>query len=1695
MLIYATVNAQVIQIGTGTTNPIGSSGANNAAAASPYGYTTTGGTMGKKMQIIYTAAQINAALTTAGLTTSTPYVISTTSWDVSTHTGNAASWNNYTIKMANVGQTNFASASTPYTGASSTVFGPSTVTWPSSGTGYLVTNTLASTFTWDGSSSLLVEVCYTGTTPGVIGAYGGTRRTATTGSNQIIYTGGASVTCGSSTFGTVVAAIPNMRITVGSACSQPSPLATSMNFTSLNTSSVQVNWTNGGGASRVVVAHATTAVSAGPGTGTDYSAGANSAFGSGTNLGSNNYVVYAGTGSSVNVTGLTGGTTYFFSVYEASATFCYSGGLSGSQLIPPCLNFPSANATSMVFSTITNNALTLSYTRGNGSNVLVVARLTATAKVQPTFNTTYTANTAFGSGQITGTGNFVVANGTANTVTVTGLANLTAYSFDVYEYNTSPNCYSPTSLTAGTSTLDGTTSGGCAASVVRTTGASAYSAITPATVISNGTVTTGYYQGGALNTPGSGIPIGFNFMYGGTTYTTFGLGVNGYIWFGSGVPSPTATYPIGNASANLGGSGTIDGIICAAGVYLENANNTTAGTRSIGYTVSGSAPNRVLTIQWQAYSITPGFSSCNGSGFNDGNRLDFQIQLNENGGTNSNKIGIAYRDMQPYCVAETGATSIVQVGLRGADNTTFINRTGGLNLSGSDWVATAGTINSQTCNMDNSLHIAGNYIVGNVLLTFTQAATTGPTVNGFASGGTASNSCPATSVLLTAGAGFGSYQWFLNGTIIPGPGSSASTYTATQSGSYTVVGKSGTCYLQSNAFTVTINSCGTPPSFTTCPGNQSANTSGACNAVVSYTTATSGTPAPTLSYSFSGATTGTGSGDGSGSAFNVGTTAVTVTATNGTLPDATCTFNVVVTDNENPVPAIASLPDLTDECSVSASTPTATDNCAGTVTASTTDPTSYTSQGSFVIHWSYNDGNGNVVTQNQNVIIDDNTNPVINNCPGNITSCNPVVSWTAPIATDNCGSAALSSNYNPGATFPLGTTTVNYTADDGHGNTAACSFDVTINSLSTDPTSATSDSPFNGICTGGSINLTVNGGTLGTGAVWNWYSGSCTGTLVGTGATITVSPTTTTTYFAKAVGACNTTNCVQITITVTSATALNGKYISSLTLFGGSPLPPATCNGNVLQLQANGISSFAGLFYQWTKGTNSGDMLFSNNAGGPWTTTLITSTNSVYVQYGALPNGYSGYRTCVQGITPCQSTLNFCPWIQGTLNTPSSITGPTVVCPPVALTYTAAASAGAFQYRWTFQPDAGAIQLLTVGTTVETLNIPNYVTSAKLCVTAELSCGAGSGGAPRCITLVKQIAPLGAISGNSPVCPGSTNTYSIAPLNGATSYSWTTPGGNFGNLTSVNVTFPSPYTGSGQVCVTANGNCSAPVSKCKSITTSTPPVPGNITGPLAGVCAPAEVSYSIASVGASTYTWTYPTGPSTYTSVTGNTSINFFAPAGLVNGTVSVVANNVNCTPVATSAVRSIPVKGAPARPTFITTQNGQPYYGCPTLFTTNFTSGLSYLWSTSLGPAAIEPPNPNTSGEVVITWGSGTASVNVTASNACGASGTLSQSFAGENGGCRLKGDPITDNDNDILSVYPNPAHNLITIKMLNKMTENNTVKILDLSGRLVLVERVQLASGISYTEVNLTGFAKGTYILAVENSMGINRQRIVVE
>ena len=143
---------------------------------------------------------------------------------------------------------------------------------------------------------------------------------------------------------------------------------------------------------------------------------------------------------------------------------------------------------------------------------------------------------------------------------------------------------------------------------------------------------------------------------------------------------------------------------------------------------------------------------------------------------------------------------------------------------------------------------------------------------------------------------------------------------------------------------------------------------------------------------------------------------------------------------------------------------------------------------------------------------------------------------------------------------------------------------VTIIANSTAPTNAVA-SP-SSVCPGVSTNitLTASGGTIGAGAVVQWYTGSCGGTLVGTGNPLTISQTlsSATTYYARYSGDCNETTCVassQVTVNAIPSTP-------TITPSGSTSF----CTGGSVTL-----TSSSGSGYLWSTGATTQDINVTNS--------------------------------------------------------------------------------------------------------------------------------------------------------------------------------------------------------------------------------------------------------------------------------------------------------------------------------------------------------------------------------------------------------------------------------------------------------------------------------------------------------------------
>lgn len=120
-----------------------------------------------------------------------------------------------------------------------------------------------------------------------------------------------------------------------SAAQAPTVAATNVIFGTKYCSEVQVAWTNGNGASRIVIASEGAATTASPADNTFYLS--NSTYGSGHLFSATEFVVYNGTGNSVTVTNLKKNTTYYFSVFE------YNGGGTVFNYLRP--GYPEASVT------------------------------------------------------------------------------------------------------------------------------------------------------------------------------------------------------------------------------------------------------------------------------------------------------------------------------------------------------------------------------------------------------------------------------------------------------------------------------------------------------------------------------------------------------------------------------------------------------------------------------------------------------------------------------------------------------------------------------------------------------------------------------------------------------------------------------------------------------------------------------------------------------------------------------------------------------------------------------------------------------------------------------------------------------------------------------------------------------------------------------------------------------------------------------------------------------------------------------------------------------------------------------------------------------------------------------------------------------------------------------------------------------
>jgi len=241
---------------------------------------------------------------------------------------------------------------------------------------------------------------------------------------------------------------------------------------------------------------------------------------------------------------------------------------------------------------------------------------------------------------------------------------------------------------------------------------------------------------------------------------------------------------------------------------------------------------------------------------------------------------------------------------------------------------------------------------------------------------------------------------------------------------------------------VTVNLVDTTPPVITTPANVSVEATGATTAVTLGTATANDVVSGVISVTNNAPAT-----------FPVGVTTVTYTATDAAGNTGTATQTVTVVDNTPPtITAPAAVASTSSGSAVNVNIGTATATDIFPVTLTNNAPATF-STGATTVTWTATDANGNSATATQVVTVNlvDTIPPVITVPADVFTTANTsqtIVNFGTATATDNIDGMVAVTNNAP-ASFPVGVTTVTYTASDAAGNTATATQRIVVSFVST----------------------------------------------------------------------------------------------------------------------------------------------------------------------------------------------------------------------------------------------------------------------------------------------------------------------------------------------------------------------------------------------------------------------------------------------------------------------------------------------------------------------------------------------------------------------------------------------------------------------------------------------------------------------
>ncbi len=561
-----------------------------------------------------------------------------------------------------------------------------------------------------------------------------------------------------------------------------------------------------------------------------------------------------------------------------------------------------------------------------------------------------------------------------------------------------------------------------------------------------------------------------------------------------------------------------------------------------------------------------------------------------------------------------------------------------------------------------------------------------------------------------------------------------------------------------------------------------------------------------------------------------------------------------------------------------------------------------------------------------------------------------------------------------------------------------------------------------------------------------------------------------------------------IVLRYTIAQAGCGSNYDEVTLINnaGPPAQPGSISGvNIACPPLNGqvfsISPVAdATSYQWFAGPGSTGINFAS----------ATNSTSVTVDFGATTN--SGYTLRVVAVNGCGAGNYSSSSIRRTVSTPQ-LTGPTLACANETKVFTIPTPiVGATNYIWSVPAgatiDGNAGPFTTTNTTVN-IAFPSVFTSGNVCVKAVGPCGIET--TNRCITVSSIPARPVRVNGLNTACPGSTQSYSVPAVAGAVSYNWTLPAHatiiSGAGTNSVTISFANNYTG-GNICASATNPCTTGTQECINVQRAIPSMPSYISGIAFGLCGTTQ-TYSIpADPSVLTYNWTVPSGAVITNGAGTNTvEVNMagvsFPTAG--NQYLQISVAKVNA--CAVGVPRVLNIQGVPQKatsisgPTGVCASESGITYSCPNMF-----GATNYQWNVPSGVSILAGQGTNS---IVVEWGISPGVISVTASNSCGNSGTRTLPVAIN---CRVAGE--TSKSVKLLA-YPNPASDEVTVYFESNTEASTQFEILDVMGRVIKSQNIIPVVGSNEIVIDLTGFAKGAYLVQLKSNEISSQTRLIVE